>query len=328
VSALLALVLLASAPLQPGTYRRAAPAADGVHVAIFLYLPERPRPGAPLVVLLPDLGTNHHVFDLDGQGLARALSARGLAVATLDWRGTGLSQVPARAPTLDDLLTLDLPAAANALGPARPLVLVGWGYSGALALTAAAEQLRARVRGVVSLNGVVRLDVPNLLVDRTLTTQGAPLDLARALSRPAPSRRGNLFDLLWVHPSPIAPSERADVLGQAMAPIAAPQVAQVQIWMRAGATTLGGRPYPALLADLRAPVLAIIGTRDNWTHPEFAAAIRGAVPAARLDFARLDTFEGAAHDVGHLGLVRGRQARDEVVPRIVRFVLAHAGDAP
>ena len=50
IAAALALALAAS-PSQPGTYRKAARASDGVHVALFLYRPERPAPGAPLVVL-------------------------------------------------------------------------------------------------------------------------------------------------------------------------------------------------------------------------------------------------------------------------------------
>lgn len=320
MNALLLLALAVAGPTQPGAYRRAAPAADGVHVAVYLYLPDRPEPGAPLLVLLPDLGTTHQVFDIAGEGLARELSARGFAVATLDWRGTGLSQLPPHAPTLDDLLALDVPVVADAQGPAREVVLVGWGYSGALAYAAALGKLGDRVRGIIALNAVVKLDVPNAPVDRLLDQEGAPVDLPRLLSSPAPQRRGNLFDLLWAHGAKLDPEIAARILADALVPIPAPQAAQLRTWMRTGSTTLGGLPYPACLTGLRAPVLALDGMADNWTHPEFASPIRDYVPEDHLRVRPITTFEGFDEDPGHLGLVLGRTARRELVPLMVEFI--------
>jgi alpha-beta hydrolase superfamily lysophospholipase len=332
VSALLALALAVSAapaampqppPSRPGTYRRAAPAADGVHIASFVYVPERPASGAPAVLLVPDLGTTHDLYDFQGGGLARELCARGLTVVTFDWRGSGLSQWPAREPTLDDLLTLDLPTAAAALGPERPLVLVGWGWGGALAYAAAAGPLQARVRGVVTLNGVVAADVPSEIVDRLFSTAGA-LDLSRELASPAPQRRGSLFELLWAYPNPLGDGVQDAVLGHALSPLSAPQVAQLHAWMKSGQTTLGGKPYPELLRGLEAPVLALTAESDNWTHPEFASAIADHVPAARLERRPVTTFEGFGADLGHLGLVLGSTATRELAPRIAAFALARA----
>jgi len=329
VSLLLALAMTLGSPTRPGTYRRAAPAADGMHIAVFLYLPERPLPGAPLLVLLPDLGTTHAVFDISGEGLARELCARGLPVATLDWRGTGLSQVPPREPTLDDLLALDLPAAADALGPERPLVLVGWGYSGALAYAAAASgPLAGRVRGVVALNGVVQLDVPNAMVERLLDNGGGAVDLPRLLASPAPQRKGDLFQLLWVHGATLDDGLAARILANAMAPLSGPEASQLRAWMHAGATTLGGQPYPASLGSVKAAVLALDGMRDNWTHPEFASAVRDHLPEAQLSVQPITTFEGFDEDLGHLGLVLGPTSAKQLVPRVVRFVRERAMEGP
>lgn len=317
----LALTLAGSPPPPhgPGTFRRAALAADGTHVAVFLYVPERPIPGAPLVVLLPDLGTTHEVFDVDGDGLARQLSGRGLAVATLDWRGTGLSQVPAQPASLDDLLTLDLPTAANVEGADRKLVLVGWGYSGALAYAAASGVLARRTVGVVSLNGVVSLDVPNATVER-LFAAGDAVDLPLVLANPAPQRRGTLFDLLWTQGAPLDDTVAGDLLVRALAPISELEASQLRDWMRDGKTTLGGRPYPDQLGKLEAPVLAFLGMRDNWTHPEFAGPIRDWVPEKRLQFEPVNRFEGYDEDLGHLGLVLGHTCDKQLVPLMVEFI--------
>lgn len=316
-----------AAPTRPGAYRRAVTAADGTHLAVFLYRPERPIPGAPLLVLLPDLGATHEFFDIAGMGLARALADRGLTVATLDWRGTGLSQIPQRAPTLDDLLQLDVPAVADALGPEQPLVLVGWGYSGALAYAAAAGPLAKRTRAVVSLNGVVALDVPNAIVERLFGPDGGALALGRALATSAPQRRGNLFNLLWTHGSRVDSTIAGELLAHGIASLSEPQQAQVRAWMQRGSTTLGGKNYPQLLRELDVPVLAFLGTRDNWTHPEFAGPVRDYVPDARLVFAPVTKFEGFDEDLGHVGLVLGRTAEKQLVPLVLEFVRGRAMSA-
>lgn len=320
MAALLALLLAAAPPAHGGVYRRALRAADGTHLATYLYQPERPLPGAPLVVLLPDLGTTHVFFDVDGQGLAHELPARGFPVVTFDWRGTGGSQLPARAATLSDLVELDLPAVANAAGDARKLVLVGWGYAGALAYAGAAGPLASRVEGIISFDGVVALDVPNGFVERLVSEPGRPVDLAQRLAGPAPQRGQSLFELLFTHGAALSPELTAELLAHGLATLSAPQVEQLDAWMHAGTTTLAGRPYPAQLDTLTVPVLALDGLRDNWTHPEFASAVRDHIAEARLTFRPVNRFEGFREDVGHVGLVLGATSRRELVPIIDAFL--------
>jgi pimeloyl-ACP methyl ester carboxylesterase len=325
---LLALLLAASAPpAHAGVFRRAIKAADGTHLATFLYQPERPLTGAPLVVLLPDVGTNHVFFDVDGQGLARELTARGFPVVSLDWRGTGSSQMPARAATLSELVELDVPAVADVLGADRPLVLLGWGYSGALAYAAATGALQQRVVGVIALNGVVELDVPNAFVARLFADPGRAVDLSQRLAGPAPQRGTTLFQLLFTHGAALSPELDTELLSHGLTTLSAPQVEQLEAWMHAGTTTLAGKPYPAQLSEVQAPVLALDGLRDNWTHPEFAGAVRDRIPETHLTFRPVNRFEGFREDVGHVGLVLGATSRRELVPIIDAFlherVMAH-----
>jgi len=329
VKALLALLLAASpaavetgAPNKPGVYRRAAISADGLHLAVYLYVPERPLVGAPPVLLVPDLGTTHDIYDVAGEGLARELASRGLTVETFDWRGTGLSQLPDHDPTLDELLAQDLPTAAAALGE-KSFVLLGWGYGGALAYAAAAGPLKAQTRGVIALNSVVDADVPNPIVER-LFAGGDALDLSRELASPAPQRRGSLFDLLWVHGATLDASEVNAIEAHTLTPLSASQVSQLSAWMHTRTTMLGGKPYPDQLSELEAPVLALLGMRDNWSHPEFANNIHDHAPKSHVEVHPLTTFEGYREDPGHLGLVLGRTAREELVPLMVDFVRAQS----
>jgi pimeloyl-ACP methyl ester carboxylesterase len=311
---------------MPGIYRRAVMASDHVHIAAYVYVPEHVQPNSPLVVLLPDLGTTHAFFDVEGHGLAQSLLARGYEVATLDWRGTGSSETPASPASLEDLLLLDLPALLHAL-PEQPRVLIGWGYGGAVAYSAAAGSFADQVRGVVALNGVVDLDVPNPLVWHLLDGPNEPIDLQRALSEPAPNRSQSLFHLLWLHGSELDEGLSDRLLAHALAPLSGKQVRELREWMQNGSVQLGGS-YPALLKQLKVPVLAIDGLSDNWTHPEFAAAIRDYVPKERLTVYPVSRFEGFSEDSSHVGMVLGTCAERELTPLIVTFLVDVSRERP
>jgi alpha-beta hydrolase superfamily lysophospholipase len=98
---------------------------EPAHIAAGLLLPSGPQPPHALLVCLPGGATNRRYFDLPTpQGhpeasFARAMAARGFAVAWLDPLGVGESTVP-RDPYL---LGPDLTAAANGL--ATRLILDG-----------------------------------------------------------------------------------------------------------------------------------------------------------------------------------------------------------
>jgi alpha-beta hydrolase superfamily lysophospholipase len=320
---LLAALLAAASPSlpppgHPGVFRRAARAEDGVHVALYLYVPEAPRSRAPLFVLLPDLGTNHIWFDQGQAGYARWLCDQGFPVVTLDWRGQGLSETPFPAPTIDDLLTRDLPVAANALGPDTPLILLGWGYSGALAYAAAAGPLGPRVLGVVALNAVVALDVPNGHVTKLLESRGG-VNLGRRLGVKAPQRDETLFQLLWQHGSTLDDDSVVALRSHGLGSLSFAQVAQLKQWMKDGHTQLGGQPYPELVRQVKAPVLEIDAMLDNWTHPEFAQAVRDLLPLSQVTPYAVSRFAGFREDLGHVGLVQGEVARRELLPLVVQF---------
>jgi pimeloyl-ACP methyl ester carboxylesterase len=318
-----ALASLPPPPTVPGVYRGAVAATDGVRIATFVYVPEQPRPRAPTVVLLPDLGATHLFFDLDAAGLARTLQARGYRVATLDWRGTGLSESPLAAASIEDLALLDVPALLTALGDARePVVLLGWGFGGSLAYAVAASpQQASRVVGVVALDGVVELDVPNPAVARLLEADGGAVDLTAALGQRAPRGTGDLFELLWLHGSDADRARHLTLLAHGLGVLSEKQTAELRAWMATGQTRLGG-PFPEELRQVRCPVLAIQGLVDNWTHAEFASPVRDRLAPEQLTSCMASKLAGFSEDLGHVGLVLGASADREVTPRILEFLAA------
>ena len=323
VSLALALWLGAAplAPRLPGVYRRAVAAADGVHLATYIYVPERRRPHAPTVVLLPDLGATHLFFDQDGAGLARSLMARGYRVATLDWRGTGLSESPPVPASIEDLATRDVPAVLDILEDgSEPMVLVGWGFGGSIAYAVAASpNRRGRVSGVVALDGVVELDVPNAHFAHLLEAAGEPVDLSLALGQRAPHGTDDLFGLLWLHGGTWTRSTHLMLLAHGLGVISPRQVDDLRAWMASGKTTIGGS-FPEEVGQVRCPVLAIQGLLDNWTHPEFASAVSDHLPGSQVTLYTADRLTGFSADLGHVGLVLGSTAEREVFPLIFAFL--------
>lgn len=107
-------------------------AADGVRVPLDWFAADAPRAA---LLLMPALGIQARLYT----PLASALSAAGCAVAVLEQRGHGRSEVRARRGSrfgMAELLTLDLPAALHWLRrtlPDRPLVIGGHSLGGHMA---------------------------------------------------------------------------------------------------------------------------------------------------------------------------------------------------
>ncbi len=93
--------------------------ADNVDIALFHYSPADEPVAAVPVLLCPGIFQNHFAFDLSAESsMAKYLAGRGIDTWSLDYRGRGLSGVPAEATetfapwSTDDFGYLDIAAAA------------------------------------------------------------------------------------------------------------------------------------------------------------------------------------------------------------------------
>src|SRR5689334_22884618 len=109
-------VLLASAPVDVA-HRRVL-AHDGTSLGPYRY----GAPGLKAVLLIPELGFDHWVFDTEGEGVARFFAGHGRTVYVAELRTKGLA---ARVS--------DLGAVLDVTGPVD---LVAHGYAGTLAMAA------------------------------------------------------------------------------------------------------------------------------------------------------------------------------------------------
>lgn len=306
----------AEAGPRPGVFRRKLVAPDGVALALYRYVPEAAASAAPPVLLVPDLGMTHEIYDLGGQGLAPYLRARGREVFVLEFRGHGASQAP-EGWGLDDVGSKDLVAAVDVIRKERPgsvvdAVVLGWG--GALFLGAAATDLAGKVGRIVALSTPVHPSVPNPTARKVLRAGGRFRTLGGTFAG------GRELDLLFTLGGQFH-AGRVGALREALVDLGERPSRELLSWFEAGdlvhkdGTTLRGR-----LAGLRGPVLVVLPLGDNWAHPEFASVLQKEAPHAEVSFRLLSRVERCEEDYTHLSMVQGKEADRDVFDPALAFL--------
>jgi pimeloyl-ACP methyl ester carboxylesterase len=302
--------------------------ADGWSLALAR---RRPGPGAPRrglpVLLVHGLAMNRNVFDFGAapHSMTAALAEAGLDCFALDLRGHGDSRPEAGAPrdwSLDDYLTLDVPAALDAVRAATGSTRVLWvGHSqGALLGLAAAALLPDRIAGVVALAPPIRLDA-SLPILRSLPRL-ARLRLARRGARLlAP------FSGLWQPPSAGAAVQLGEMdraayrrmLMNIIEDLPVGVVAQFADFLerdRFGSRD-GAVDYRALLPACRQPALFVAAPLDGFAPPR-------AVEEAWASWGGEKDLLVAPEGVGHTDLMLGRRAPTWTFPAVRDWLVAHA----
>jgi len=305
--------------------------ADGWTLAL-----ARRRPGAgvprrePPVLMVHGLAMNRNAFDFGAApySLAAVLAEAGLDCFALDLRGHGDSRPDPGAPrdwSLDDYLSLDVPAALEAVRAATGSSRVLWvGHSqGALLGLAAAALMPGRITGVVALAPPFRLDRALPLL-RTLPW------LARLrLTRPGARLLAPLSGL-WQPPSAGAAVQLGEMerpayrrmLMHAIEELPSGVVAQFADFLQKNrfGSRDGAVDYRALFPACRQPALFVAAPQDGFAPPravEEAWALWGGEKALLV----------APDGVGHTDLLLGRRAPIWTFPAVRDWLVAHADGA-
>jgi 3-oxoadipate enol-lactonase len=222
---------------------------------------------APPLLLLHSLGTDGRVW----QPQAEALSAQ-FRVLRPDLRGHGLTDVTPGPYTIDGMAR-DVLHALDALGIDR-LPVVGLSIGGMIAQSLA-HQAPGRVSAVV-------------LCDTALAIPPAALWRERAAAVRAHGMAAIAGAVLarWLTPA-AAPA--------AMGALRAMLLGTDPEGYAGAAEAIAAADLTATTRTLRLPALVLVGDRDKATPPETAAALRAAIPDARLglirDAAHIPTLE-------------------------------------
>lgn len=251
------------------------------------------------VILLPGMFTSRNFWISDKNiGLAAHLAEQGFDCWIAERRGIGLDDAGTGRPGADEHLHSDLPAVVAHVRDHddRAPFWIGHSFGGLLAVRAAAEVLPASdVRGLVLLatqyargKRGLRPPLSNLLVGMTHVMGKVPARLAGLgpEDEPGAGIRDSVRWMLAARHDPAA--------------------------------------WPARLADLTAPVLAIASPHDTVDPADGCRILFDRIGSADKTWLMLDEASGFATAFDHPGMVVHREARTTVWPRIADWLAAHA----
>jgi polyhydroxyalkanoate synthase len=290
----------------------------------------------PPVLLVMSLVTKPYVFDLrPGSSLVERMVARGFDVYLVDW---GIPDVVESANTLETYCDEYIPRAARAamaVAGADEITVFGYCLGGVLSLLSVAGHPELPVRNLavqatpvdfsdlspaVTLMRQGRLQ-PEEFVDETGNVPASTVFDSMQLVKPTGPLTG--YADLWqhLHEDEFVKAYQA-LMGWARDHIPLPGATYRQLvelfikgnMLVTGRVPLGERTID--LADIRGPVLNIVGAQDHIVPPESTAPLPGLLANAEVTDLVLPA--------GHVGLIVGRQAFKTYIPAILDWLESHS----
>lgn len=304
---------------------------DGCGIALGRYLPRGSRRFAEPVVLCHGLGANRFTFDLtERYSLARRLAERGFEAWILELRGRGASG-RAHQSSFDHQVEHDVTAALRTVlsTGAKHVLWVGHSKGGLLAMGHLGRTPTAPIKAIAAIGSPVSFAVQKGLrpfakvVKPLLAAPAVPIEnLAKlALWVPPPG----WFMRYLARPENLEPEVRKLALMNVGADVAGGVGRQFLQWIASGRWRSSDErfDYERGLQAVKAPTLLLAGTHDLLAPPESVAHAAKSLggPTTVLTAGRAHGFR---EDYGHGDLMLGRHAPEELYPRVIAFLEAHA----
>lgn len=292
-----------------------------------IHLHRHPAAGPPVLVL-HGISANHRCWDLtEDRSIAAALSAAGYDAWLLDLRGHGLAHVDTSGHeqrsgwSMTDYARYDLPAAIRFVQEQTGFEKLGFvGHSmGGMVLT-----IYNHIHGDDAFAAIVAVASPVDFTspDPLLTLTERAITPSAALRRLPSPRLGkmvsgaqnlplNADDLLWSDTN-LSDAARELMLSTVASPMSRQELLEVRQILRAGQL-----PAVASLPELTAPLLVIAGRADRIAPPDRVRPLLEWAGSEEKAWLLAGRVNGLAHDYGHLDLVLGDAAAEEIYPAIV-----------
>jgi predicted alpha/beta hydrolase len=320
------------------------PTPDGWMLALHRYQPAAPASGA--VLLCSGYSCNRHFIDFDERhSLARFLARRGFDAWVVELRGRGMSRPCAGNSrpwrwTFDDLAQTDVPCAIRFVQKQvghRRLCWVGHSMGAMVQYahlgTAARDEWPAAI--VTLASPVVFPAAASALLQRI---GNALLALPFFDLVPQRAALGVLWHLvgrtraleIGMNPQNIDRRVVGTALRRAIGNPSRLKLQQLARWSADGAFTSHDRAidYRERLCDVDIPALVVAGGMDRLAPPECVAPAYEQFANSGKRFIVLDRAHGFGNDYGHVDIVLGRNAPDEVFPLLADWIAATLGDCP
>lgn len=305
---------------------------DGWDLALHHY------PGArndlPPAILVSGYACNRYFMDFDDHySLARFLARRGNDSWVLELRGHGHSEVAVgrrRGWTFDDLVRFDVPAAVTYVlshTGGRRLVWIGHSMGGMIAYAALGVNpaVQDALAGLVTIASPMGFPAVTSQMMRSLGEVLLTLPLPERLPQ-----RGVLV-ALWsvLRWSPSAAQVGMnpanidlDVFGRAlrrfMSNVPRSKLRQLAQWSLTGEfrSCDGTIDYRANLSRITSPALIIAGAADRLASPDMVRFAYERISSTQKRYREFGVRSGDSADYGHVDLILGRRAPEEVFPVI------------
>lgn len=312
---------------------------DGWQLAAH-YFPAKGKPHRHPVLMVHGLAANRLDLDLDERhSIARAARRRGFNVYVLELRGAGLSLPPGGEERAQfewsflDFVQKDLMAAVPwVLNHAQVSSFHALGHSmGGMVYFAYAVQQPPALRSIAAVG------VP-LIGDLHLgNREKRLLQIAASLAEPTGLRRVPLRKLLGTAGRFVPISARLadgillnsantepEVVGrlarESIHDIPLKLLTEITNQMTNGHAAEGAYAYEAHLDRIKVPILALAGSADHIAPPKSVAALVARLDSPDIRHREMGVEHGDRADYGHLDLLVGKNAPEEVFPLVLDFL--------
>lgn len=310
---------------------------DGWDLALHHYPGAPAVPALPPVILCPGYSCNRVFIDFDERySLARFLACRGFDTWVLELRGHGYSE-PAGEPrenwTFDDLVQLDVPTAVRAvraLSGRRP-VWIGHSMGGILMYAALGTDaaLQESIAGLVTLASPVAFPAIASPLLRGLSQLLVTLPVPQRLPQ-----RGALV-ALWsvlswspgaldvgMNPANVDRWAFGEALRRCICSVPRSLLRQLAEWSLTGELRSCDYrlDYRANLSHITTPALIIAGTADRLATPEMVRFAYDRISSTQKQYREFGIRHGDSADYGHVDLIFGRHAPEEVFSTIATWI--------
>jgi predicted alpha/beta hydrolase len=305
--------------------------ADGATIALGRYNPRGPRRFAEGVVLAHGVAANRFDLDFDARySLAQLLARRGFETWVLELRGRGVAGKPIDA-NFDEEAEHDVGAALKTvLSTGSPQVLwVGHSKGGLLAYAHLAKNPQAPIKAIAALGTPATFPEHKMVnafleyVQPFLSLTSIPLRLPAMAGAPIGLPPGPIAGYL-ANADNMDPLVVRQAIYNVTANIPGGVARQFARWVRHNRfDSEDGFDYRKGMKAIRAPMLLVAGEKDLLAP---VSSVRAAIDftGGPTEFLRLNKQNGFSADYGHGDLMLGRNAPDEVFPRVAEFLEKHA----